>query len=732
MIFAKRLFFLLLIATGGSVVNATEAPPSTLLRYIPAQAPQWTRTHLRVAHLGPINMSDIEFALDAGANVVSANINDQVWRIGEFREPSSEDKALRELREFIATVHARGAKVVGYVAPLHVPAGISRIRESHADWLATDYRGNPLDQMDFISPYRDAFGRQLELLGKLGLDGIWLDGYSPLVPSYSRAVRDKYREATGNRELPADLAFDNPADRNFLSWYRQEFLDCAYQWRQSFQRGNPERAVIANFSGLRDWVQADEEHAWRVEYPCEYQHVIDVPSMELWWFNPGDPLVMHLNLWSAASMNRGNPVYAWPRNVAHTFFGRVPRVELLCRHLNPLGNLATTAEVVFPPGSQEDVRAIFSAIRAREPWLVGSRPLSWGAIVVDRQTRELYGRLEPRARYMDMVYGAFRAASEEHLQLDFISSVDLEENRLSHYKVLVIPQGVCLSDRALYFIREFVRRGGGLVATGMTSAYSHDGRAAENFRLADLFGVNLVAQHDYTSIHEPARLFVTEPHPVTADPLLAEQSDTYFPEGHHLHKHLSCACLAVEVTAAPETTVLAVWSKDGRPPRHPALVTANHGAGKVVYSALTLDQFYYNYSGPFARKLLTDAMRYVAAAAPAIEVAAPLMVRTTFAEQPAKRRLLVHLLNDASSYGQHSASTGGHRRGIRQGPEHTWPLREEIIPVRGITIRFRDLKLRQAFQQPEGIELQVERDGSDSLVTVPELWLHSIVVVEQE
>ncbi|MCZ2073789.1 MAG: beta-galactosidase trimerization domain-containing protein [Bryobacteraceae bacterium] len=63
---------------------------------------------------------------------------------------------------------------------------------------------------------------------------------------------------------------------------------------------------------------------------------------------------------------------------------------------------------------------------------------------------------------------------------------------LSKYRTLVLGDQEALSDRALGQIRDFVKAGGGLVATGRTSLYNDWRRVRNDYGLADVLGVHSV------------------------------------------------------------------------------------------------------------------------------------------------------------------------------------------------------------------------------------------------
>lgn len=73
------------------------------------------------------------------------------------------------------------------------------------------------------------------------------------------------------------------------------------------------------------------------------------------------------------------------------------------------------------------------------------------------------------------------------LQFDIVFDEHLED--LSKYSVLFLADQECLNDRQVETIRNFVLRGGGLVATEQTSLYTEWRRRRQDFALKDFFGV---------------------------------------------------------------------------------------------------------------------------------------------------------------------------------------------------------------------------------------------------
>ncbi len=64
-------------------------------------------------------------------------------------------------------------------------------------------------------------------------------------------------------------------------------------------------------------------------------------------------------------------------------------------------------------------------VERRAPWLTQTEPLPWAALLVSEQTRQFYAYEDIAGRFLPHVFGAFRAALEEHLPLTLVNDWDL-------------------------------------------------------------------------------------------------------------------------------------------------------------------------------------------------------------------------------------------------------------------------------------------------------------------
>ena len=151
----------------------------------------------------------------------------------------------------------------------------------------------------------------------------------------------------------------------------------------------------------------------------------------------------------------------------------------------------------------------------------------------------------------------------------------------------------------------------------------------------------------------------------------------------------------------------------------PAIIARQFGRGKVVYFPAALDSGYYLYPYPYQRLILAQAMRWVAQEPFPISVEAPMCVQSTFFRQQKNgERLIVHLFNGINSTAQHAFANDD------------VPLREESVPVHDIKLRFNGYAIKRIHLEPDGTTLNPVRDSNASVVSLPPLAIHYMVVAE--
>src|SRR5262249_21255481 len=146
-------------------------------------------------------------------------------------------------------------------------------------------------------------------------------------------------------------------------------------------------------------------------------------------------------------------------------------------------NGCVAAESLGWPGHEQSAQTSLLEVGRRTPWLTRTSPLPWAALLVSEQTRQVYAYKDIADRFLPHVFGAFRAGMEEHLPVTLINDWDVDARELAKFAVLILPNAAALSDAQTAAVRDFVRSGGGLVATGETSLCDELGRPRPDFAL---------------------------------------------------------------------------------------------------------------------------------------------------------------------------------------------------------------------------------------------------------
>jgi hypothetical protein len=648
----------------------------------------------------------------------------------------------------VAAYRRLGLKILA----VYPPCLQSEAYANHPEWRRIATNTKEIPQVDLkvhghggmlclLGPYGDFFIDVLaEITEKYQVDAFSFDGLHYGGVCYCEHCRTAYREQTGG-EIP-DVNLDDLAFRRYQHWADRRMENLIQRMQTRLKGIKPDVALVTwttnagRFGHLRDIPR---------NMPARMNLLLDAPDQEFWMdeTNRGATIVpafANAYIWACTNhrvafsepylMSHGNP-YGKDSFPAHEIQRRV----LLAITHGARPSLA----VAQPAHMQKGAYDALAEIQKRKPWLTHVKPEPWGAMLVSDNTRVMYGRSPGKVeeRYLASVFGMYRAVLEEHLPVTLICDWNLTPEELAKYQVLILPNAACLSDAQADAVREFVRKGGGLVASLDTSLCDEFGEPRKNFALADVLGV------EHAGLFPPAGAG-----PEAIDVNFAKGLDAAYWEKRSnvfqvrltdsfKNRDERLAALvgsepvtfkgpAIRVKVAERADVAATcWPHGGDEKNSsPAIVAHPFGKGKVVYFAAGLDAGYYRYSYPYQRVLLARAIRSVAGDDPLpVEVTAPMCVHATVFRQDkqGQQRLLVHLYNDVNTTAQHGL------------PDDDVPLREETLPIHDIRLTLpMDLAIRRASQQPDGRELQVVTNGNVKHITVPRLEVHSIVVIDLE
>ena len=651
------------------------------------------------------------------------------------------DRLPREIAEY----QRLGVRILG----VYPPTLQGEVYEAHPDWrrIATNTTEIPtIDLEKFphggmlcpLGPYGDFFIEVLaEILDKFPqVDAFSFDGLHHGGVCYCQHCRSNFRAETGEEIPPADLEL--PEFRRYQHWADRRLEDLVRRMQERLKGIKPTVALVTwstNAGRFGHFLSVPRN------MPARMNLLFDAPDQEFWLdeTNRGTtiiPAFANAYMWSVSNhrvafsepylMSHGNPYTkdSFPPE-------EIERRMLLAATWGAGPSIA----VIQPPQLQEPLLAALDRIQERRPWLIRKSPEPWGAIVMSDNTKNFYARQAGlvEERYLAHVLGFFRAAVEEHLPVTVINDWNLNEADLSRYRFVVLPNTACLDAAAIAALREYVLRGGGLVASLDTSLYDEFGDARRNFALADLLGIDyrglpeMVASKNETVDVNFAAAIGPDYWTKRKNVFEYRQETESFLNRGRMPLYVGADAVtfkgpALAVTPRDATQVMATFQVKGvvQPESLPAVVTHRVGEGRTAYLAAGLDAGHYLYAYPYQRLVLKHLMEWAANEPAPVRVTAPMCVQVTVMRQSHEGdRLLVHLLNDLNSTAQHAL------------PVDDVPLREEVVPLHDLSVTF-DARypVRAVHLEPGGQVLPLIREPGGTRVVIPRLDAHRIVVAD--
>ncbi|MGQ9730335.1 MAG: beta-galactosidase trimerization domain-containing protein [Candidatus Zipacnadales bacterium] len=229
------------------------------------------------------------------------------------------------------------------------------------------------------------------------------------------------------------------------------------------------------------------------------------------------------------------------------------------------------------------------------------------------------------------------ALSRQHILWDFVLDHHLDQDRLSQYRLLIVPDTPLLEQRALAALEDFMRQGGSVLFLGRATGFGKRGEPLLNLRVADLLGIQYVAPPQENTI---GYLQVREPS-------LTNVVGNIIPVGATAQIRLTSAQAMAYVILAPADARSLPKIEDTL---SPGLTWQAHGGGRAAYLAATLESVLGGVSGTLlecAERLVGDLVRWLGGER--LRVTAPPEVIVQAYRSPGGATL--HLLNRASLSG---------------------------------------------------------------------------------
>ncbi len=212
-------------------------------------------------------------------------------------------------------------------------------------------------------------------------------------------------------------------------------------------------------------------------------------------------------------------------------------------------------------------------------------PVSNVGLFYSRPTRRSYREAREEGDSFDAsIKGLETVLIENHVQYNYIpDDPQITPDSLKKYKVVLLSNIRCMSESEINVFKEFVRKGGHLIATYETSLYDESGIERDDFGLADLFGVSYTGQKENTRM-DCYQFIKNREHPLVKDDSPA--TELLFTSGYTLicdakrGSDIICTHVPRIHNQPPDKSWVEEFSTE-----HPTIVQNRYGQGSAIYFA---------------------------------------------------------------------------------------------------------------------------------------------------
>jgi hypothetical protein len=622
--------------------------------------------------------------------------------------------------ELVAGCRKLGMVVIARTDP---HATYDDVQAAHPDWIAITADGKPRRHWASpelwvtcgLGPYNFDFMTEVkrEIMSAYRIDGIFINRWNGSGMCYCEHCRANFKAASGH-ELPRTTNPQDPARRAYLLWNQDRLFDLWYHWDVAIRKINPDSCIIPNAGGGATSsldMKRIGERAPTLMADHQARRGVAVP-----WANGQKGKEFRATMGNKPiigifSVGLEEP-YRWKDSVQSAAEIRLWALDGIANGLRPW--FTKFAGSVNDPRWLKPVEEIYLWCHSAERYLRNERPLARVAIVYSQQTAWFHPNEPTRAnRLEDAANGWYHALIEARIPFEMVHDQLLDPEHLAQFKTLILPNIAALSDAQCSHLREFVRSGGGLVATSETSLHDEWGVRRKDFGLSDLFGANFAGRTEGPMRNAYVR-FEHETHP--GHPLLAGLEDT--PRGIHgvwrVDVTPSTPLPARPVTHVPSYPDLPMEKVFTATPRTdiPQVYLRELGAGRVAYFPWDIDRTFWEILDMDHGKLLRNAVIWATNEPAPVTVHGPGVLDVTFWQQ--KQSLTVHLVNLTNPM-------------MMKGPiRELMPVGEQLVRARlPEGLRVKSVRLLVANLTPT-----FHQDGAWVELSVPSITAHEVVAID--
>ncbi len=597
------------------------------------------------------------------------------------------------------------------------------VYDAHPDWIAVDAEGKKRRHWSTpglwvtcaLGPYNFEFMTQVtrEIVSLYKVDGIFSNRWSGSGMCYCEHCQSNFFAACG-MELPRSDGPQDPRRRRYSLWREQRLFELWRLWDDAIREINPEARFIANSGGgalstldmkvigeRSDIIFADRQARRGLAAPWangknakEYRATMGLKPVG-----------------GIFSVGLEEP-YRWKDSVQSEAEIRIWVADGIANGMRPW--FTKFSGVLHDHRWLKVVEDIYEWHHRWERYLRNTEPIARVGMVYSQQTAAYYGGERAAQKVEDHTLGFYHALIEGRIPFEMVHDRLLDEKHTTAFRVLILPNIAALSESQCAQLREFVRRGGSLVATYETSLYDEWGVRRKDFGLSDLFGASYQGkiegpmQNSYLRIENDA---AGGYHPILAG---LENAERIINGVYRLDVSTNEKGINPPLTLIPSYPDLPMEEVYPRIPKTdiPGVYLKKSGRSRIVYFPWDISRTFWEVLCVDHGLLLRNAVQWAANEKMPVEVAGPGVLDIALWRQ--KDSMALHLVNLTNPM----MMKGPFREFYRVGPQTA-----RINLPHGM--RAKKVKLLVGNQAP-----RVREDGDWLEVLIPSILVHEVIAID--
>ncbi|MGC8805447.1 MAG: alpha-amylase family protein, partial [Candidatus Ratteibacteria bacterium] len=439
-----------------------------------------------------------------------------------FRTSLAEKQNPDRLGEYLPHAKKYGIRVVVY---FNVHWYTIDFGKRHPNWVQIKQDGNPIQEVygtgtSFCinSPYREWVFQILRDLCSYNIDGIFYDG--PIFFSntcYCKYCQKLFEQKTGY-PLPPKSDRNHPLWKKFVEFQAESMERFLEQSNNIIKNINPQ--ILFYMNGNSNWLYwptGRDNH--RI---IKHTDILGAEGGFLYGDLNQTPIfkpALTGKLLSSQAKGKIAVVFDCAGHKNWSWY-LLPETEISLLLYETSFSGAQWWIAVFPDDiNQPEMKAISefgNFIKKHPEPFVQTKSAANIALLWPSKSAEHYnGSSVPLTDFTEEIkgqeignllmefYGFYESLVNSKAIFDVIDEYNFDH--LYDYELVILPNAACLSKQDCQQIREYVKKGGNVVANFETSLYDENGRQRRNFELSDVFGVNFAGtifgpmKHDYVS-----------------------------------------------------------------------------------------------------------------------------------------------------------------------------------------------------------------------------------------